>query len=198
MKKLSPTDPSARTILRTPRLDLREMTLDDLDFVASMLADPAVMRFYPKTYSRAEADRWIARRIEQYLSHGYSLWLVQERQTGAPVGQVGLVPQLVEGVEEAEIGYLIASMYWRRGYASEAAAGVRDHAFGELGKDRVISLIRPDNTPSRGVAARIGHRLEGRTTHAGMEHLVYSSTPEGRGSPPPACRATPTTGPLRS
>ena len=42
-------------ILQTARLALREMTPDDLDFVASMLADPEVMRFYPSTYDRAGA-----------------------------------------------------------------------------------------------------------------------------------------------
>ena len=31
-------------VLDTPRLILREMSLDDLDFVAAMLADPEVMR----------------------------------------------------------------------------------------------------------------------------------------------------------
>ncbi len=35
-------------ILETPRLILCEMSLADLDFVAAMLADPEVMRYYPK------------------------------------------------------------------------------------------------------------------------------------------------------
>ena len=29
--------------------------------------------------------------------------------------------------------------FWRRGYASEVAAAVRDYAFGELGKSRIIT-----------------------------------------------------------
>jgi hypothetical protein len=38
----------SKIILQTARLTLREMTWDDLDFVATMLADPQVMRFYAK------------------------------------------------------------------------------------------------------------------------------------------------------
>lgn len=45
-----------KIILETPRLLLREMTLDDLDFVATMLADPEVMRYYPRCCTREESE----------------------------------------------------------------------------------------------------------------------------------------------
>ena len=50
-----PQGPLEEYGLETPRLALREMSLDDLDFVAAMLGHPEVMRFYPKVYSRDEA-----------------------------------------------------------------------------------------------------------------------------------------------
>ncbi len=46
-------------VLESDRLALREMSLEDLDFVATMLADSQVMRFYPKCYSREESAGWI-------------------------------------------------------------------------------------------------------------------------------------------
>src|SRR6185503_13291625 len=98
-------------MIHTLRLMLRELTDGDLDFVAEMLADPAVMRYYPKCYSRAEAAEWIKRQRARYFSHGHSLWLVEARDHG-PVGQVGLVRQTVHGVEECEVGYLIHSAFW--------------------------------------------------------------------------------------
>ena len=162
-----------RQILETPRLVLREMTLADLDFVAAMLAHPEVMRYYPKCYSRAEAEGWISRQTGRYNSHGHGLWLVSDKATGEPVGQVGLSPQVVDGVEEPEIGYLIHRPFWRRGLASEAAAGVRDHAFSVLGKAYVISLIRPENIPSQGVARKIGMQPGRMTQFGGYDHLVF-------------------------
>jgi len=163
-----------KLILETPRLILREMTLSDLDFVADMLADPEVMRFYPKCYSRAEAEHWVRRQVNRYASHGHGLWLVLEKATSEPVGQVGLIPQQVDGIEEAEVGYLIHRPFWRRGLATEAAAASRDYAFQTLGRTRVISLIRPENLPSQGVACKIGMKPEKRTVHAGLDHLVFS------------------------
>ena len=161
-------------VLETSRLALREMTLDDLDFVAALLAHPEVMRFYPQVYPRDEAQAWIERQIGRYARNGHGLWLVEDRATGEPVGQVGLVMQPVDGVEEPEIGYLIHRPFWRRGFATEAALGVRDWAFGTLGLARVISLIRPENLPSQGVARKLGMTPGTHVQFHGLEHVAFA------------------------
>jgi RimJ/RimL family protein N-acetyltransferase len=163
------------TILETARLSLREMTLDDLDFIAAMLADPEVMRFYPKCYTREESEAWVRRQLDRYARHGHGFWLVLDRGSRQPVGQVGLVLQRVEGIEEPEVAYMIHRPFWRRGLATEAAAGTRDHAFDVRGLPRVISLIRPENVPSQGVARKLGMEPGERTVmHGGFPHLVFS------------------------
>jgi RimJ/RimL family protein N-acetyltransferase len=161
-------------VLTTARLRLRAMSMDDLDFVAAMLADVEVMRYYPTTHTRSEARAWIARQIRRYAADGHGLWLAESRETRQGVGQVGLVAQHVEGVREAEVGYLIARLHWRQGLATEAAAGVRDWAFGVLGLRRVISLIRPENTPSQGVARKLGMAREREVVHAGLRHVLFA------------------------
>jgi RimJ/RimL family protein N-acetyltransferase len=161
-----------KIVLQTQRLVLREMALDDLDFIAELLGDREVMRFYPQHYGRADAEAWVRRTLDRYARYGHALWLVLERATGQPVGQVGLIRQLVEGVDEDEVGYLIHRPFWRRGYASEAACAVRDRAFAQ-GRDHVISLIRPINHPSRGVAAKMGMRPIKLTLFGKLEHLIY-------------------------
>ncbi len=169
-----------RFVLETDRLALREMSLDDLDFVATTLADPQVMRFYPKCYSREESAVWIERQLERYARDGHGLWLVLERETGQPVGQVGLTVQQVDGVAEPEVGYLVHRPFWRRGFAAEAAAATRDHAFHRLDLPAVISLIRPENLPSQGVTRRIGMKPARRALHAGIEHLVFARSRDAK------------------
>jgi RimJ/RimL family protein N-acetyltransferase len=164
-----------RTILETRRLILREMTRGDLDFVAEVLGDAEVMQHYPKQYSRDEAEEWIARQTTHYATHGYGLWLAIEKASGRPVGMIGLVPRHLEGRNESEIAYLVHRLHWRQGLAVEAASAVRDYAFHRLGKPRVISLIRPENVPSQGVARKVGLRSEDRLVdHAGYPHLLFS------------------------
>jgi RimJ/RimL family protein N-acetyltransferase len=163
-----------KTVLETPRLVLRELTPDDLDFMASMLAHPEVMRYYPKCYSRDEAEAWVRRQMARYAEHGHGGWLAVDKATGELRGQVGLVPQNLDGVWEAEIGYLIHRPFWRQGLASEAAAACRDYAFNVLNRSRVISLIRPENLPSQGVARKIGLSPGPHRTHGGFDHVVWS------------------------
>ena len=96
------------------------MTWDDLDFLATLLADPRVMQHYPKCCTRDEAKAWLARVRERYASSTAtrSGWC-RLRATGEPIGQVGLLHQHVDGVDEPEIGYMIHAPYWRQGYASK-------------------------------------------------------------------------------
>ena len=155
------------------------MSLADLDFIAALLSDPEVMRFYPRVLSREEAQGWIERQRQRYAAHGHGLWLIQDRQTGEPVGQVGLLRQRVDGREEPEVGYLLHRPFWGRGYATEAARATRDHAFHVLGHPHVISLIRPENLPSQRVARRLGMAPLRSTTFAGLEHLVFAVSREG-------------------
>ena len=163
-----------KIILETRRLKLRELVPDDIDFLAEMLADAEVMRYYPKRLTRELSTEWIERQVARYKTDGHGLWLAEERESGAPVGQVGLVRQTINGAEECEVGYLIHQPYWRRSFATEGAQACRDYAFTTLHKPRVISLIRPENAASQGVARHLGMEVIGRAPHGGYEHLVFA------------------------
>ena len=160
-------------LLETPRLVLRELTPGDLDFVATVMAHPEVMRFYPHTFDRAQAGTWLEYQLERYRRDGPGFWLAAERETGGPVGQVGLPIQEVEGVREPEVAYTLHRPFWGRGYATEAAIAVRDAAFDRWRFDRVISLIQPANRTSRRVAERVGMRPGRRVQFHELEHIVY-------------------------
>jgi RimJ/RimL family protein N-acetyltransferase len=162
-----------KIILETPRLVLRELTRNDLDFLITMLGDDEVMRFYPHHYARPDAEAWLKRQLDRYQRDGHGGWLVQDRQTGELIGQVGLILQMIEGEWIPEIGYLIHRPYWRQGFASEAACAVRDWAFTRQQMPFVVSLIRPINVPSQGVARKLGMRPVQLLLHSGLEHVLW-------------------------
>ena len=166
---------TVKTVLVTPRLELRELAIGDLDFVATMLAHPEVSRYYERQFTRADAEAWLQRQLTRYATDGHGLWLVTEREGGTPVGQVGLALQDVEGHRLPEIGWLLHRPYWGRGYATEAAAATRDLARSRWKYGRLISLIRPANEPSRRVAERIGMHAGPRVDFHGFEHIVYET-----------------------
>ncbi len=168
-----------KTILETPRLLVRELTDDDLDEVSAMLGDPEVMRFWPRPFSREESAEWIERQRKRYETHGFGYWLAVEKATGHAVGQVGVLPRVLDGMDEVDIGYIIRRSRWREGFASEGASACRDYVFEKLGRSRVLCLVRPENAPSLGVARKIGLKTDGRIiVHAGFDHIVFIGTPD--------------------
>ena len=63
--------------------------------------------------------------------------------------------QPVEGELVPEIGYHIVRREWGRGYATEAATACRNLVLGELGFERVVSIVAPENLASRRVAEKV-------------------------------------------
>jgi RimJ/RimL family protein N-acetyltransferase len=161
-------------VLETERLRLRHLSPQDLDDLASILTDPETMQYYARPFTRDESRQWIDQNLQRYANDGFGLWAVVSKETGEFLGDCGPVRRLVDGRNEVEIGWQVKRSRWRQGIASEAGAACRDYAFGPLGLERVISLIRPENIPSRGVAEKIGMTIEKEIDYKGMNHYVYA------------------------
>jgi RimJ/RimL family protein N-acetyltransferase len=159
--------------LTTTRLRLREFTASDLDAYATMMADPVVTRYLGdgRPLDRAEAWRQMALFLGHWRLRGFGTWAVEERATGVFVGRIGCFEP--EGWPGFELTYTLAQPFWGRGYATEGAQAALAFAWDTLGRNRVISLIRPENTPSIRVAERLGAILEGAVGFFGAPTLVY-------------------------
>ncbi len=60
-----------------------------------------------------------------------------------------------------EIGYWFGVRYWGRGYATEAAQALVDHAFGDLGREVLHAGARVSNPASRRVLEKCGFQWTG-------------------------------------
>jgi len=132
------------------------------------------MQHYPKKFSRADAEEWIERNLRRYDEHGFGLFAVVLRHSDELIGDCGAISQIVDGKTELEVGYHFRRDQWGHGYATEAARACMVFAFRRLGAEKVISLIRPENTPSRRVAERNGMTIERQVVHTALPHLVYA------------------------
>ncbi|MES1022390.1 GNAT family N-acetyltransferase [Gloeocapsa sp. BRSZ] len=159
--------------IETHRLILRELTLDDVEDLARIYADPVVMKYYPKLITREETKYQIARMINGYQQRGWGLWATIHKADRKFIGRCGLIPQLVAGLPEIEIGYMLAKDYCGQGLATEAACAIRDYGFG-IGCNRLISLIAPGNIASQNVAIKTGLCYEKDAIFRGKTVQVYA------------------------
>lgn len=161
-------------ILETPRLILREFRANDRDALALVLGDPETMRFYPAPLDQAAVEEWIARNRRRYAKDGHGLSAMVLKSTGEVIGDCGLAVQTIDDVNEIEIGYHVRRDCWGQGFATEAARACGEYGFAKLPVEHLISIIRPENIPSRRVAEKNGMTIWKEVMRAGFLHYIYS------------------------
>jgi RimJ/RimL family protein N-acetyltransferase len=93
------------TALQTARLYLRPFSENDLDDLAPLMANPDFMRFASGVYSREQTADFlekVGKRDREGLPSQFAVILLSEARL---IGYCGFFLQIVDGVEELEIGY---------------------------------------------------------------------------------------------
>lgn len=147
-------------VLETARLRLRRPEPRHFEAYAALCADPEVMRYIGESAPLSRRRAWHAytSMLGHWVLRGYGQFAVESRASGAFLGRVGLYePDPWPGTE---IAWALAHEHWGGGFATEAAAAVRDWAFGALRLPRLVSVIIPENRASIRVAEKIGERFD--------------------------------------
>lgn len=163
------------TIVETDRLTLRPFEAGDIDFLDELHGDLRVMRYIlGRVRSHDENIAYLKRLFELEESHGIGQRIVIRKDDNRPVGRCGMsffyriyeqdIPSyhvdpavMTDGASRVtELGYSFLQEYWGRGYASEAAAAMRDYGLKVQKFPHLHSIIIQENTGSIGVAEKIG------------------------------------------
>jgi [ribosomal protein S5]-alanine N-acetyltransferase len=121
----------------------------------------------------ARARHWIEKQLGRYAANTLGHQALIHKETGAFIGQSGLLLQEVDGRQEIEVGYHIFMKYWGQGYAPEAARAFMAYGFEQEGVDSIISIIDTRNTNSQRVAEKNGLQREKETSWSGLQVYVY-------------------------
>lgn len=158
--------------LETPRLRLRAYRLDDFEPYAALWAEPAVVRFIGGAPLSREAA-WIRflRQIGLWHYLGYGFFAIEDRATGAFVGECGfhdlrrdLTPSL-EGSMEA--GWGLSTAMQGRGLAEEAVRAALGWADRYGTGPRITCMIQSDHPASLYIAGKLGFRAFADATYHG-------------------------------
>ena len=160
-------------ITETSRLKLVEVTKADCDLIFKLTGNEKVMKYFPSMLSYDETREMIQKILQQYSEFGYCFWKILLKPDDQFVGIAGLLHQDIDNVPEVEISYRILPEHWRKGYGTEAAKACKKYAESELGKNRLISLIHPQNDASVRVASKLGAKKSNSIVFMGKKHDVY-------------------------
>lgn len=140
--------------LRTPRLLLRPLAAADRAFYVAMYGDAEVMRHVGPALSEDQAAEAFRRSLGlcRHPRPLYWLWVLAPH---GPDGDAGLIGLQTIASGAAEVGVLLLRPARSRGFAAEAIACVADHAFRELGFDRLRTRHRRDHAAARALMEKL-------------------------------------------
>jgi RimJ/RimL family protein N-acetyltransferase len=162
-------------VLETERLVMRAFRDDDQEQWAAIRADDEVMRSLGRSAGIAPDEAWreMAMLAGHWALKGFGHWALEERSSGALIGNAGLF--FPPDWPALEIGWTVARPRWGEGLAGEAARAAACWAQAELGAGHLISLIAPSNSRSLRVAQKLGMTHEGEAHVRGFDLLKYGS-----------------------
>lgn len=163
--------------LTTERLILRYITQNDFAELKAILQDKEVMYAWEYDFTDNDVQEWIDKNLKRYTENKLGYFIVSEKISNKVIGQTALMPDIIEGKQYYEIGYILKKEYWHKGYALEAAKALKDYAFHSLQLNEVIFEIRPQNLASRKVAEKLQAKICGEfikiVRNKKMPHLIY-------------------------
>lgn len=160
----SPSQPLV--IIETPRLVLRAAADSDIPLMHERIfGDAEVMRhvFQGRIMTAERAEGF----MREHFTFGQTrtgIAILTEKADGNVIGFAGLFPCNALDADDFEIGFVMAKQAWGRGYASEIGEAQLAMGFEEIGRERLLGLVHPDNTGSVHALTKLGLRYHSDVT----------------------------------
>jgi RimJ/RimL family protein N-acetyltransferase len=160
--------------LETERLILAPWNPEDWIRFKTIATDPRVMRFISggRPWTDDEIRAFADRNRTVFQEREFCRWKLEEKRSGELIGFCGL--GLLRGETDPEIGWWLATAWWGRGLATEAARAAFRDAIDRVGLRRIISIAHPENLASIRIMQKLGLRFEKRHEYSGNPVVMYA------------------------
>jgi ribosomal-protein-alanine N-acetyltransferase len=148
--------------LRTPRLLLRRLRMEDAGDIFAYASDPQVTTyvFWEAHRTLDDTREYLQRTLKGYADGLPPCWGIQHLGDGVIIG--GCAFHEVSAMNlRGEIGYALARKYWGRGLMTEAVRAMLDYGFNTLQLNRMEARCDVENTASWRVMEKAGMKFEG-------------------------------------
>jgi [ribosomal protein S5]-alanine N-acetyltransferase len=147
--------------LETERLVLRPLSEADLDALHRISNDPLVRRYLwdDEPVSMVTIEGIFEQSVREFAEMGVELFGIRLRGEEKLLGLCGF--RSLENTVEIELAYELSPEWWGRGLATEASLACLHYAFEEVGLERVVAGVEPQNVASTKVIEKLGMRYAG-------------------------------------
>lgn len=160
--------------VETKRLRLRKLEERDKEPLREFFDHPQSFDYLWSTAGVPDVlGVWFERQWARYEANRGGLCAVVLKETDEIVGQCGLLVQDIDGEPEWEIGYHIIPRFWGKGFATEAAIGVKEFAREKKVAKYIISTIHVENVASQKIAKRNGMTIWKETTYKDLPVQIW-------------------------
>lgn len=157
----------------TDRLIMRPWRTDDAEALYKYASDGRVseLALWPR-HTSVEMSREV---IESFFMPNPLVFAIVLKDTGEPVGCIGIVPEGDEHYSvdrgEREVGYWIGHRYWGKGFTTEALRGLIDFCRNKIAK--LLITTDAGNYASQCVAEKCGFIFVENYMYNGVETKAY-------------------------
>ncbi len=163
------------TVIETERLLIRHIAPDDLEQLLRIYNKPENMRFVSNgksDWTIGELREKYERTNKHYVS-GFGIYAVEHKQNNMIIGEAGLFNSF-EDLLKLELGYIIDSSFWNKGFGKEACRGLIDYGLNKLNVNSLISRMYSENISSVELSKKCGMKqIDQGITDKGYEFIVY-------------------------
>lgn len=149
-------------VFETERLRLRKIRNIDNASIFRIMLQPDVTRYF-NTWPMKELEEAdaVIQKLESNFSAGIGIrWAIELKANYSYIGSIGF-----SGSEEnpfaAEIGFELATEYWRKGLAAEAIRKLVPFGFSKLKLERIEARVVDGNIASQRLLEKCGFGYEG-------------------------------------
>lgn len=149
------------TILKTDRLLINKITLDDAPFILALMNDKDwITNIGDRGMTSIEdAEEYIRTKfIKTYEESSLGFYSLILKKSNEFIGIAGLVDR--EGIDSIDIGYGLLPDFRGKGFAFEASKAIYDYGHTALKLEKIVAIVNPDNPLSIKLLTKLGLTFE--------------------------------------
>ena len=161
----------SKPLIETPRLILREFTVDDAYKIWELNSDPEVIKYTgDPPFETVENARDFLNNYKDYENNGFGRWAVIKKNSDPFLGWCGLK---LNEQNLIDLGFRFFRREWNKGYATEAAKACLEYGFIELNINEIIGRVAKENTGSIKVLEKLSMEYWKNDSCKGIENSLY-------------------------